>query len=311
MRHMRPQDLNGVFVILNDQKVIFYDTSDAPYLRSDALEVSDVYFKRSYVSASIPDRYKSRVYPLGLNYELYTGQLNRFEISRFMFRKNLFERFPKEFLRRIAELASLSFLPTIQNMCAPPVPDQDPRVLFMARAWDPDGEAAEVSTEERVERVQINETRARCIELLRKELGSMFCGGFAHTKYAAENYSKLLLDSPLTSGKRNYLSLLRQYPICIATTGLHGSIGWKMAEYVAFSKSIVSERLKCLVPGNFRASKNYLEFDTPESCVQETMKLVGSLQLRQQMMEDNWHYYKAYMQADKLIGRTLQVALAS
>ena len=311
MRNMRPQDLNGVFVILNDRKVLFYDTSDAPHLRTDALEVSDAYFKRSYVSASIPDRYKSRVYPFGLNYEVYTGKLNRFEVSRFILRKNIFERFPKEFLRRIAELASLSFLPTIENTCAPPAINQDPRVLFMARAWDPDGEAAEVSAEEKTERVQINETRARCIELLRKELGSMFYGGFAHTKYAVKNYSKLLLDSPLTSGKRNYLSLLRQYPICIATTGLHGSIGWKMAEYVAFSKSIVSEKLKCLVPGNFEANKHYIEFDTPESCVQQTMRLVGDLQLRQQMMKDNWNYYKTYMEADKLVGRTLQVALSS
>lgn len=308
IRNLGPQDLNGLFVILNEKKILFYDTSDTPNLRSDALEISDAYFKRSYINTSIPDCYKSRVYPLGLNYELYTGKVNRHEILRFILRKNLFENFPREFLRRIAELVSLSFLPTIANMCAPPVLNQDPRVLFMARAWDPGGELAKVSVEEKSERVQINETRARCIELLRKELGPKFYGGFAQTKYAVENYSKLLLESPLISGKKNYLSLLRQYPICIATTGLHGSIGWKMAEYVAFSKSIVSERLRCVVPGNFEANKNYLEFDTPERCLQETVKLVEDRQSRQRMMEDNWTYYKTHVVPDKLVLRTLKIA---
>lgn len=304
---LRPQDLNGLFVILNNEKIIFYDTSDTPNLRNDALEICDAYFKRSYVAASIPDGYKSRVCPLGFNYELYAGKLNRYEVARFLLRKNALENFPWEIIRRTAELVSLGFLPTIGNMCALPIPNQDPCVLFMARAWDPDGESAKVSVTEKAERVQINEMRARCIELLRQELGPKFYGGFARTKYAIENYGSLLLESSLTSGKKNYLTLLRQYPICIATTGLHGSIGWKMAEYVAFSKSIVSEKLNCLVPGSFEPGKNYLEFDTPETCLQQTMKLLESIQLRQEMMENNWAYYKAYMQADKLVWRTLDI----
>jgi len=308
MKNLRPQDLNGLFLILDEKKTLFYDTSDSPNLHNDALEISDAYFKRSYTHASIPDRHKSRVYPLGLNYELYTGTLNRHEILRFIARKNVFKNFPREFMKRIAELVSLSFLPTIKNMCAPPVFHQEPRVLFMARAWDPSGEAAELSGEEKAQRGQINETRARCIELLRKELGPKFYGGFAQTKYAVDNYSKLLLESPLTSGKKNYLSLLQQYPICIATTGLHGSIGWKMAEYVAFSKSIISEKLKCLVPGGFEANKNYLEFDTPEECLQAAMNLLADRQSRQRMMEDNWSYYKTYVMPDKLVLRTLSIA---
>ena len=307
-KDLGPGDLNGVFVLLDDKKRLFYDTSDSPHLLDEAAEVADAYFKRSYVANLIPDRYKSRVYPLGLNYELYTGKLDYYEIPRFILRKSSFRRFPVEFMKRIAELATVSFLPTIRNMCAPPVPNQVPQVLFMARAWDPAGESAKISEKERTERTQINETRARCIELLRKELGPKFYGGFAHTRYAVENYGNLLLESPMISGKKNYLTLLRQYPICIATVGLHGSIGWKMAEYVAFSKSIVSERMKCVVPGPFGTGVNYLEFDSPEKCLQETMRLVEDAQLRRQMMADNWAYYKAYVVPDKLVLRTLHIA---
>lgn len=308
MKNLGPSDLNGLFVVLNEKKILFYDTSDGPKLQAEAVEISDAYFKRSYVGGAIPDRYKTRVYPLGLNYELYAGKLNRYEMSRFLLRKTILERFPREFLKRMAELVSLSFLPTVENMSAPPAYDHDPRVLFMARAWDPSGEGTELSADEQDGRLRINEMRARCIERLRKELGSRFYGGFAHTKYAVQHYGRLLLDSPLISGKKNYLSLLRQYPICIATTGLYGSIGWKMAEYVAFSKAIVSERLTCVVPGGFEANKNYLEFDTPETCLQQTMKLIEDTQSRQRMMDDNWTYYKTYVSPDHLVLRTLNIA---
>lgn len=306
-----PHGLNGVFVVLNDSKVLFYDTSDRPTLHDEALEVSDAYFKRSYVDEIVPAHYKTRVHPLGLNYELYAGGWNRYEVARFVFRKHLLHHVPKELCVRIAELLSLSFLPTVMNMSSPPSSQQDPRVLFMARAWDPNGEGIELSADQKIEREQINETRACCIDLLRKEFGVRFYGGFARTAYAKDKYGSLLLEDEAVSGKRNYISLLRGYPICIATTGLHGSIGWKMAEYVAFSKAVVSEKLHCEVPGNFDVGKNYFEFRTPEECLQETMKLFENSQLRVQMMRNNWEYYKTQLAPDQLIMRTLSIASKS
>ncbi len=308
MRDVGPYGLNGLYVVLNDSKVIYYDTSDASALQSEALAVADAYFKRSYVSRMVPPGYEARVHPLGFNYELYVGRLNRFEVSRFLFRRHLLQRSPREFCIRIAELLSFSFLPTIAKMSSPPILRQDPRVLFMARAWDPGGEGVELSAGQKQEREQINEARASCVALLRKELGARFYGGFARTKYAMENYRGLLLENVLVSGKEKYLALLQQFPICIATTGLYGSIGWKMAEYVAFSKAIVSEKLQCEVPGNFDSGKNYGEFHTAEQCLQETMKLVENEQSRQQMMQNNWTYYKNYLEPDQLILRTLGIA---
>ena len=308
IRSTGPQDLGGVFVVLNDTKVLFYDLSDASSLRIDVLENVDYYFKRSYVSAAIPDRFKAIVYPLGLNYEVYTGRLISNEIARFLLRKTAFDNCPVGFIKRVAKLASISFLPTIANMCSPPVATQEPRVLFMARAWDPENEPPGLSAEVKAERKQINEMRACCIELLRKELGSYFCGGFVQTKYALDNYKRLILENAWISGKKNYLSVLRQFPICIATTGLHGSIGWKMAEYVAFSKAIVSEVLNCGVPCGFVKDKNYLEFDTPELCLQQAKKLLEDSERRQKMMVDNWEYHKAHLVPDKLVLRTLDIA---
>lgn len=309
MKHLEPQALNGLFVTLDGGKVIFYDTSDGPSLSDDALEVADAYFKRSYLYEAIPLRNKSRVFPLGFNYEVYGGKFDHHEFSRMFFRKQLVSR-PVELIRCIAQVSSIRFLPTTLNMHALPKPDQEPRVLFMARAWDPNGEVPGLSLplEQKQQRASLNEMRARCIELLRKELGSYFYGGFDHSHYATQNFRSLLLDSSVLSSKKNYISLLHQHPICIATTGLHGSIGWKMGEYVAFSKCIVSEKLNFVVPGDFLKDRNFLEFDTPEICLQKVMELVENKSSRREMMEQNWLYYSMFLRPDKLVANTLLIA---
>jgi len=308
MKHLSPQAFNGLFVTINEEKVIFYDTADGPNLNEEALEVADLYFKRSYLCEDVPERYRLRVFPLGLNYEVYAGKVDYLEVARMLRRKSLTNGWPIELMRWIARFASVSFLPTVHNMCAQPKPDQEPRVLFMARAWDPNDVAPGLPAEIKEDHVQINKTRAHCIQLLRKELGKYFYGGFAHNSYAVANYKDLLLEDAGISRKKIYISILHQYPICIATTGLQGSIGWKMGEYVAFSKSIVSERLNFSVPGTFERNRNYLEFDTPELCLQQTVRLVEDKHIRRQMMENNWHYYQMNLKPDKLILGTLNIA---
>lgn len=296
-----------LFAVLNDNTVVFYDTGDSSVLRQDALEIADGYFKRSYLKAAIPERYRSKVFPLGLNYEVYTGQFDRYELARVLWRKSALKSFPIELGRRLAELASLSYLPSASTVQSPPRPDREPFVLFMARAWDPCDEPPGLSAQDRAERVQVNEMRAHCIEYLRKYLGRRFFGGFARTKYAARRFPELLLDNSEVSGKKNYMSLLQQYPICIATAGLHGSIGWKMGEYVACSRAIVSERFECSLPGDFAKDRNYLEFDAPARCVEQTMRLVETHHLRREMMELNHDYYHAYLAPDRLIQNTLTI----
>ena len=161
----------------------------------------------------------------------------------------------------------------------------------------------------RDERISINIMRARCMQLLKEEFGNFFYGGFVHSKYALDNFHDVVLPDKRTSEKQTYTGLVRQYPICIATTGLYGSIGFKMAEYIAFSKAIVSERLNYSVPGGFNRGKNYLDFTTPEECVDQAVRLFNDRQMQAQMMQDNWQYYESFLRPDRLIWRTLKVGL--
>jgi hypothetical protein len=299
-------------VIVNGSTRIYYDTHDGPEIDEAAADEVDLYLKRSYASAHVPDRLKGKVHPLGLNYAVYQEGVDLFEIRRAL----AFQPSGQARLKLLARLVGRGFSmkavtqgyrPTVAKMQAPPCPQDPPRVLFMARAWDP-FDQLDRAPQRQEERAAINETRARCVLLLRKEFGPAFSGGFKHTEYALKHYRHVLLEDPARASKRNYVELLAAHPICVATTGLHGSIGWKFAEYVAFSKAIVSERLNYEVPGDMVENRNYLEFRTPEECVEKAVELYRDAERRRAMMEANHHYYLEYLRPDQLILRTLEAA---
>jgi hypothetical protein len=111
--------------------------------------------------------------------------------------------------------------------------------------------------------------------------------------------------------KKTYLSLMHGSSICIATTGLEGSVGWKLGEYVAAAKAIVSEPLRSVQPGDFRPGRNYLEFRTPEQCVDAVQRLVDDPAHRLDMMRKNAAYYAAYVRPDALVWNALNNAVVA
>ena len=118
-------------------------------------------------------------------------------------------------------------------------------------------------------------------------------------------YKDALLENKNNALKKNYINILNEFPICVATMGLHGSIGGKFAEYVAFSKGILSEKMNFQLPGNLEKDKNYLEFTTPEECVNQAVKLSSNKEMLTNMMYYNLIYYHHYVRPDMLILNSL------
>lgn len=289
---------------------LYYDLHDDQAIDREAANRVDYYFKRSPPPQASTPPGKARILPLGLNYAIYPDGIDWLELRRIIHG----DRSPKAIARAMAKshpyLASrLPFIPTVTNMAAPPALEQQPQVLFMARTWDP-AQLTDLSREEAEDRQLINETRAKCIRLLRQEFGHRFRGGFQHSEYTRKHFGNLLVDDNRRSGKRQYIASLQHYPICISTTGLHQSNGWKLAEYVAFSKAIIAETLHSEVPGNFSPNNNYLAFATPEQCVDQAVRLFTDKPLRQSMMLNNQRYYSEYLRPDMMVKRTLDIALA-
>ncbi len=214
-----------------------------------------------------------------------------------------------EVLSRLARRpAGRAFCPVSAFEASPSTSDR-PRVLLLTRTWDPKVVQDDAALAEAW--ASLNRNRATCIRLLRRELGPNLVSGFAPTPDAVRDYGDCVVDEPRVTRKAFYLELMRRSEVCIATTGLAGSNGWRLGEYIAASRAIVSERLLAQVPGDFTSGTNYSSFETPEECVERVVTMVGDRQLRLSMMEANRRYYEAYLRPDRLVANSLSIARGS
>jgi len=300
-----------VKIILDNDLIVIYDLSDAKEIvAKNELELCDIYFKRSYNQQylnllSLSDK----VQPFGLNYLVYSA--NGFWKEKVQYAPRLKQKLimflrSQPYLSRMLSIQDSLYACEIKNFESLPLINEHVKILFLVRAWDPDL----VDTEEkRQHRIKMNTQRAEIIIKLRDEFGERFIGGFLDKRYAIEKYPELLFKSNLTK-KKNYLDLLKSCDICIATTGLENSIGWKLAEYVASSKAIVSEKLNFEIPGRFENEKNYYAFETADECVEHIRVLYSSKTKRYKMMLENYHYYQNYLEPKNIVLNSIIRALS-
>jgi hypothetical protein len=293
-RDNRAQNLD---VIINDHIHIHYDTRDGFAFDHKALEKCDLYFKRSYLPAYIDKQasYRQKIFPLGLNYNVHPDNIDLSFING-----------P---ITSLDKYNLIRFTPRLGQMEALPNLDAEPKILFMTCTYDP-FDKPDRPENEIEERISINETRASCIKLLREQFGSRFYGGFKLDEFTSKNYSRQLLKNNNKSKKNTYIETMKSYPICVATTGLHGSTGWKFAEYVACSRAILSEKLNYVVPGDFDNNRNYLEFNSPEECVEMADKLFSDRELRNEIMSNNARYYMQWLRPDNMVLNSILIALS-
>lgn len=295
-------------VVINDAVSVCYDVHDSRKIDEDLLRDVNFYFKRSYDAQYISQLENGKkVYPLGLNYQVTSDKPDLFRLQRASFYGG------KEKIKHILKSLRLdnylknSEVERLDNMQAAPDFAKEPRVLFMARVWNTQN-LPDQSQRQIVEKT--NETRAATIRVLRETFGDKFFGGISRDEFSEKHFKDVLLPDNSLSNKRNYLAMLKNFPICVATTGLNDSIGWKFAEYVTFSKAIISEPLKYEVTGDFRKGKNYLEFENDAELVNSIERLMTDDELRNSMMQRNFEYYQNYLKPDKLILNTLQIVAA-
>jgi hypothetical protein len=300
----------SLLLLINKNIKVFYETSDGNQVNPDLLAGVDFYFKRSYepeyLDRTIKSELRQKILPLGFNYDILTNQLDFFKIKRdFHFRST--------FLSKLQSLISNSiitrtFRPKIKFLHQKPTDCQEPRILFMVRAWDPYN-VPNPTPYNIAQCLTINETRAECIAKLREKFKEALLSGFIHTPYAQKKYKNLLLDDNRLSEKLNYLNLLKTFSICIATTGLHGSVGWKMGEYIAHSKAIVSEKFTVVVPGDFSEGQNYLSFANPKEAINQVQFLIERPDIRIMMMKRNFDYYCKFLHPEALMLNSLNTVL--
>lgn len=310
-QHLRDSAGAHLRVVLDNGLRLHYDLHDAHEIHPLNVERCDFYFKRSFLRSGVDamPAWRGRVLPFGLNYDVLPDSIDTLALQRALVTgRGIRERIPAA-LRAIDAGNRLGYAGRVRHLEALPDPALEPRILFLVNAYDP--HARRDRSPRKVEEYRaINEMRARCIRRLRAAFGPRFLGGFSHNAYTERAYPDLLVEHHAVTRRRHYLKILRAHPICIATTGLHGSIGWKFAEYVATARAIVSEPLGYEVPGPLAEGDNYLLFRDAQACVAQCGRLMEDRDLRTRLMVENARYYRSHLRPDVLVLNTLLEAVS-
>ncbi|MEJ7766829.1 MAG: hypothetical protein WKF89_03395 [Chitinophagaceae bacterium] len=322
---------NLLLAVINNKYKVLYDVNDGfnwlwtnteknlQFFKETLSEKADFYFKRSFnneLLKYVPDGNSCKYYPLGLNY-IVSSKSNRMESKQFDFKSwakyqiksnKVFARMLKAEDLSLYDLSNYEYFPISQN--------KEPKILFLTRVWDP-GQIQKDKMEDNelyVNNVrdlnEINEARVQTILECRKLFGKQFTGGLSRDKLSLEKYPELIVPPEMTH-RKNYLSLVKQSDICIATTGLHKSIGWKFAEYIAAARGIISEKLHYELPGNISSPTNYLEFSTVRDLLNNISLLLNNPETLRKMMLDNYQYYNLYVKPENIVLNSLLTVRAN
>ncbi len=306
---------NFVSVTVGDAVRVHYDVSDGlnwipgdeaanlDYFAANA--PAGVIFKRSYCEAvRARAGTGTTVLPLGLNYHITPNyHPNKGTL------KDRLERQVRDtpFFARALKIQSSTF--TCADYEALPQLNGPAKVMLFTRLWDPRGEDVR-SKAESDERTLMNAARIELISNLRRTFAGRFFGGLYTDAYSSENAPQELLLPWAATEKRTYLRRMKEHAVCVATTGLHGSTGWRLAEYVAASRAIVTEPLRFDPGTGLVAGRNYVEA-SPDLMQQEVESLLVNPHRIRGMMLANFHHYRSRLRPDALILATLERALAN
>jgi len=283
---------------LHDQSASFYD---------EALAHADVYLKRSFYLPDIerqPPHLRTKILPLGLNFPCKSSESVRVIASAMLSRagRQLFaDRADRgrSWQHMFRDLLGFYRLRSVGDFEVLPDASKELAVVFQTRIWEENSVVGEKADE-------VNESRVRMIELLRRELGARFVGGLVPTPYARSRYPGLIAEQH----PRRYPAILRRSLIGIYTRGLHHSTAWKLPEYMAANMCVVGEPIRNVLPRPLETGRDVLTLTTPDECVEACVRILEDPQLRMAMRARTRAYFEFAIEPGANLLNTLERAVA-
>lgn len=168
-------------------------------------------------------------------------------------------------------------------------------VLFQTRLWSP---------EEAPRDIGINEERIALLVALKKAFGKRFVGGVVPNQYALKNYPQYLSDHPHRQSE--YIKWAKKPAIGVYSRGLFGSVAFKMAEFLASSKCIVSEPVDNLLSGQLHYVPT---FKSIAHCVSLCDELLSNSAKLRDQKQSAWKYYQQHVSPKRAVGRLIESAI--
>jgi hypothetical protein len=238
------------------------------------LEWCDVYAKRN-VNLSYPAALQHKIIPFGLNWACHSRRSMLAALAA------IASTLPKASKARLREVYKYLATPHWRSFEYRPQQPVDSTILFQTRVWEPHDAPGDEA---------VNVQRVDLLLALRREFGSRVLGGVVPSPFALKTYPDLITNQPCRQPQ--YIRWARKPLVGIYFRGLFGSIGFKMAEYLAASKCIVSEPIENKLPYPLDQISVYRSND---ECIAACDRLLSDTSLAEFNRRQSWNYYEAHV----------------
>jgi hypothetical protein len=202
---------------------------------------------------------------------------------------------PSSLWKRWRELLKYAATPHWSDYEMRPDESVTDTVLFQTRLWEPEDAPGDFC---------INEERVALVVALKKAFGKRFVGGLVPNRYALEHYPQHISDRPHRPAE--YIGWAKKSAIGVYSRGLFGSIAFKMAEFFASSKCIVSEPVSNQLLGQI---DHVPVFDSIEHCVSICGDLLSNSTKLKEQRQLAWEYYQQHVLPKTVIARLIKPAI--
>lgn len=304
------------------RKLCFDMRDGSRNLAIDCIEKADTYFKRSYdfrILNSLDNSLQKKIRPYGLYYPCRSIHENIYlTFKRLYLHNKISDNFLNNPYYALKSTAGYPFKLFLENRftntsnsqlypfsTAFEVSSKEPAdhfVLFLTKVWN----THDVSPNNASKLKDLNDMRVETIRALRSKFKDRFIGGLKRTSFSEKYYPDCV--SSLKTDKYNFIKILKKCLIAVTTSGLHESVGAKLAEYIVASRCVVTESLKQTFPTPLYERKNILTFNTPDTCVDACQRILDNPNLANEMRKNNEEYYNIELKPSVRMFKHLQTA---
>ncbi|MBP8973524.1 MAG: glycosyltransferase [Anaerolineae bacterium] len=271
---------------------VLIDASDPPSFAPEGLDWCDIYAKINVDDRQIPANYRHKVLPVGPSFGIKLWELPRtmlLAMTRYV-RFRAFISHPREYFAgyyrqwryRLPETAFV------------PGKSQGNYIFFAGSLWKREPET--------------NVYRANFIRVCSSLEQIQFEGGFApRTRNDIQGFEELTMVRRIPFDE--YLTKLKSSAVAFNTPAVAGCHGWKLAEFLALGKAIISTPLTRTLPSPLEHGVHVHYVDgSPESIRQAVVDICHDDGYRRKLETNAREYYLTYLHPSQVMRRILSAA---
>lgn len=150
-----------------------------------------------------------------------------------------------------------------------------------------------------------NDLRLQFLKGVERVPGITLTGGFWSAGEVPSEYSAYPLDHPVPHSE--YLRETRRSMVVFNTPAVHGCLGWKLGEYLALGKAIVSTPLNRRMPGEFRSGQQYHLVGESEDAIADGLKeIAADNSYRRRLEEGARQYWEQHLAPERVAHRLIE-----